>query len=238
MDVNRRNLLKGAGGIAGAGLLGGVGLLATTGSASASASGSITDPRSATSDDGEISYVAVQSTGRLNWDGFDTPAKFARIVNRVKYKRDGSVFKRYDINDTGKFELGTEWGQSGEETNLSGDHDPGQSGYVASDVDWGIAQSNRENSYNEGYGLPSTPAPTAPLYAGTDGTTKQTTVILEVEYRLYAADGSELTGQDGYPDRPTSTNSFVVTVENQKSTTSFGDSDAEGDTGDSAEVGV
>jgi hypothetical protein len=238
MDLDRRDILKGVGGIAGASAVGGIGLLATTGGASATAGGSISNPDAATSDDGEISYVAVQTTGRVNWDGFDRPAAEARTLTRVRYKRGGSVLNEYQIHDTGKFALDGEWGGDGETTELNGDHSPGQAGYIASDVDWGIAQQNRQNTYDGGYGLPNNPAPTAPFYADADGSTQETRVILEVEYRLYAGSGAELTGTDGYPDRPVSTSEFVVTVNNEASSTSFGDNDAEGDTQDGAEVGV
>lgn len=236
--MERRTILKAGGGIAAVGTIGGLGLLATTGGASATAGSQIDDPSAVTSDDGEISHVAIQTTGRVEWDGFDTAAKNARIISRVKYKRDGNVFENYTVHDTGKFSLTGSWGGSGEETHLAGDHEDGQSGYIASDVDWGIAQTNRQNDYNNGYGLPSNPAPTSPLYATSDGESVETRVIVESEYRLYDSSGSELTGQNGYPDRPEATEDFVVTVNNEESSTSFGRSDAEGDSTDDASVGV
>jgi len=53
------------------------------------------------------------------------------------------------------------------------------------------------------------------------------------------ADGEiALTGTSGYPDRPTFSEDFVVSVTNQSASTASGGADAEGDTGDSAEVGV
>lgn len=238
--MQRRDYVKTVGGIAGATALGGAALAASTGGATASAGGTIDDPQTAQSDDGRIEYVAVQTTGRLTWDGFDEAAKEARIMTYVTLMRDGSeVWGENLINDTGKFDLTQDdWGGSGEETSLGGDNEPGQSGHIASDVDWGIAQRDRENSYNDGYGLPSDPAPTEPFTADTDGDDRATKVVLRSVYILYGADGGELTGRDGYPDRPEASSSFVVTVENEQSTTSFGDEDAEGDTEDEAEVGV
>jgi hypothetical protein len=174
----------------------------------------------------------------VEWDGFDTPAKQARIINTVRYKRNGNVFAEYQIHDTGKFDLTGSWGGSGAETTLTGDHHPGQSGHIASDVDWGIAQRNRQNSYNSGYNLPNNPAPVQELFADADGSQTETRVILEAKYLLYDQSGAELTNTNGYPDRITTTSDFVVTVNNEESSTSTGDADGEGDTGDGATVGV
>jgi hypothetical protein len=237
MDFNpsRRQVLTGIGTTAAVGGLGAASLL---GGASATAGSSIADPTPVTSDDGEITYVAVQSTGRVSWDGFDTPARKARILSYVTLSRGGSELWSGEIHDTGKFDLTGEWGGSGEETYLNGDHHAGQSGHIASDVDWGICQRGRQNLYNGGYGLPSSPAPTDYFYADGDGSTKKTKVTLRTEYRLYNENGQELTGTSGYPDRPEGEASFVVTVNNEEATTTSGTTDAEGDSTDSATVGV
>lgn len=217
----------------------GAGVFATSQGAQATAGTNISNPSSVTSDDGEISSVTVQTTGRLEWDGFDTPAEEARIISDVSLQRNGSELNEYRIHDTGRFDLTTDsWGSSGEEISLSGDHEDGQSGYVASDVDWGILQEDRENTYRDGYGLPEDPAPTAPLYANTDGGQQQTKVVLKATYLLYGPDGSELTSQEGYPDRKQTSTSFVVTVNNEEATFDTGDQDGDGDTNDSAEVNV
>jgi len=242
-DVDRRTVLKSLGGAVGVGLVGGTGMMALSGGASATAGSSIDNPTAVSSDDGKITYVAVQTTGRLTWDGFDKAAKKARMKIWVKYKRDGSVFKDYYIHDTKKFDLTqSKWGSNGDETSLSGDHEAGQEGYIASDVDWGIAQKGRQHVYDnvhqDDYPLPNDPAKTQPLYATDDGSSKETRVILEAEYRLYDADGNELTNTEGYPDRPTHSSDFKVTVNNEASTTGAGDDDAQGDTDDTAEVGV
>lgn len=237
-DLDRRTVLQGLGATAATAAVGGLGAVSLTGGATATAGSSIADPDAVTSDDGKITYVAVQATGRLTWDGFDEPARYARITTRVRYKRDGSTLWSGTIHDTGKFDLSGSWGGAGEATSRTGDHEAGQAGYIASDIDWGIAQANRNNTYNDGYGLPNNPAPTDYLYADSDGATQKTRVVLESEYRLYASDGAELTGTSGYPDRPTHSSDFVVTVTNQAATTGTGDDDAEGDTSDSATVGV
>ncbi|MDT3437956.1 hypothetical protein [Haloarcula sp. 1CSR25-25] len=182
----------------------------------------------------------MQTTGRLNWDGFDKPAKSGRIINYVTLIQDGQeVWGENKIHDTGMFDLTqNDWAGDGEETSLKGDHEAGQEGHIASDVDWGIAQENRENNYNNGYGLPSDPAPTSPFTAGSDGSQRKTRVKLRALYILYDENGNELTGQSGYPDRPSTTSEFVVTVNNEESSTSFGDDDAQGDTDDTAGVEV
>lgn len=237
--MDRRDFVKTVGGIATASATGGAAFLAATGGASATAGGSIDNPSTATSDDGEISYVAVQSTGRLTWDGFDTPAARARIMTYVTLKQDGSaVWGEGLINDTGQFELTSSWGGDGEDVSLSGDHSAGQSGYIASDIDWGICQKNRENNYNDGYGLPTDPAPTAPFTAAADGSEESTKVVLRTVYLLFDSSGNELTGQSGYPARPESSTSFTVTVQNDQATTGFGGTDGDGDSGDDATVGV
>lgn len=235
IELGRRKVLGTVGGLA----IAGSGLAALTGGATATAGTSIEDPETAESDDGEISYVAVQTTGRLTWDGFDEPAKQARILTYVTLKQDGeAVWGENLINDTGQFELNSSWGGEGEDVSLTGDHEDGREGYIASDVDWGICQENRENNYNDGYGLPQNPAPTSPFTAGSDGEKESTRVVLRSVYMLFDENGNELTGQSGYPARPEASSDFVVTVQNEEATTGFGGKDGEGDSDDSAEVGV
>jgi hypothetical protein len=231
IDLNRRKVLGTVGGLA----LAGSGFAFWSGSASATAGSSIDNPQAVTTDDGEIRYVRTHTTGRLSWDGFDEPAKKGRILVAVALKRNGNVLTQKRIHDTGKFSLDGNWGGSGEETNLSGDHESGQSGYIASDADWDIIQSM---SYDDGSNIPQNPMSADTLYADSDGSQMKTRVILTATYLLYDANGSELTGSSGYPDRPSASSDFVVTVNNQGSSTSFGDKDGDGDTDDSAEVGA
>ena len=213
--MQRREFTKTAGSIVGASTLGGAALFSMSGGATATAGGTIDNPTAVTSDDGEITTIAVQSTGRLTWDGFDTPVGQARIMNYVELRRGGSTLWGENlIHDTGKFELTSSWGGSGEDVSLTGDHEPGQSGYIASDVDWGIAQKNRENNYNSGYPLPNNPAPVTDFSADDDGGQTKTKVVMRAVYLLFDENGNELTGKDGYPDRPESSTEFTVTVNN------------------------
>lgn len=246
IELDRRTVLGTVGGLA----VAGSGLAALTGGATASAGSDIDNPQAVKSDDGEITYVATQTTGRLTWDGFDTPAKQGRIMVYVTLQRDGNALWGENlIHDTGMFDLDSSWGGPGEDIGLEGDHEAGQEGYIASDADWGICQKDRQHYYDpseddniaedgNGYGLPENPAPVSHFTAGADGSSQKTGVVMRSVYMLFDKNGNELTGQDGYPDRPEAESHFIVTVNNEEATTGFGDSDGEGDTEDSASVGV
>lgn len=237
--LDRRTVLKGASAVGVLGV-GGAGLFASTQGATATAGGTIDDPDAVTSDDGRIKWVATRTTGRVTWDGFDDPVREFRILVSVELKRNGNTLWTGQIHDTGRIDAtqGESWGGDGEAIYLKGDYGEGRKGAIASDTDWGIVQRNRDNIYNNGYGLPNDPAPASYLYADGDGSTTKTKVVLKSQYRLYASDGSELTGSSGYPGRPEFSSSFVVTVNNQEATTGSTGADAEGDTKDEAEVGV
>lgn len=226
--------MKVAGATGAAATASGIGILATAGGATATAGSSIDNPDAVTTDDGEIQYVRTHTTGRLTWDGFDTPAKFGRIFVGIELHRNGNRLANKWIHDTGKFSLDGDWGGSGEETWLGGDHEAGQEGYIASDADWDIIQA----AGYDGGNFPNDPMGATELYADGDGSTQKTKVVLKAQYRLYDGSESELTGTSGYPDRPKSSSEFVVTVNNQQASTGFGGDDAEGDSEDSAEVGA
>lgn len=231
--MERRDVLKGLGVTAGAGVIGGAGIVASSDSAVATAGGQLNDT-SVKTDDGSVEYVATQTTGRVQWDGFDTAVRQAKIVNRVQYFRNGSKQKEYKINETNKFTPSDGVWQGGDGNGEQ--FESGTEGYIAADADWGIAQAGRQNSYDSGYGLPSDPAPTDPLEVDTDGDTKKTKVVLVSEYVLYAGSGAELTGRSEFPDRPVAKSSTVLTVTNEEATSSFGDDDAQNDSDDSAEA--
>jgi hypothetical protein len=237
--LSRRNAVRGIGALGTVGALGGVSALLSQG-ASATAGGEISDPNVFTSSDGTVDWVSIQVTGRLNWNGFDDPVGEFRILSDVELKRNGNTLWSGRINDTGKVDAtqGSDWGNSGEEIVLNGDYDEGRAGYIASDAGWGVVQRNRDNIYNNGYGLPENPAPAAPLYSNTDGSTVDTRIIVKSTYILYGKTGQELTGQSGYPERPQSSSSFVVSLNNESSSTNFGNSDAEGDTDNTVDVGI
>lgn len=231
--VHRRKVLQLAG-IAGASTLAaGGGIVLSTGEASATAGGDIDNPSVAQTDDGRIKWVVVQSTGRVNWDGFDKPATYGRILNGVELVRNGNTLFSGNINDTKKIDLTqSDWGSAGDKIVA------GQSGRIVSDVDWGICQRGRNNLYNNGYGLPQNPAPVDYFTADTDGGEQKTKVILTAQCRLYDSNRSELTGTAGYPSRPTFASEFVVTVANEEATIESGPEDAEGDSDDKVLIGT
>jgi hypothetical protein len=240
---SRRDVLKVIGGIGISTAVGGAALGLGSTEASATAGSTISDPAPVTTDDGRIKYVNTKTTGRVNWDGFDTPAQFGRILVRVELKRDGNVFTSKRIHDTGLFDLTQSgWGGDGEETSLSGDFEAGQEGYIASDANWDIIQSPEE--YNGGTSnsrgsFSNGPVSAEGLYADdSDGQTQRTRVILRSTYLLYDENQNELTGANGYPSRPKASSDFVVEVNNEEATTSFGGSDAQNDSDDSATVGT
>lgn len=250
-ELTRRRVIGGIGTTA---LLGSIGAAALTGGASATAGESLEDPETAVSDDGKITYVAVQSTGRVEWDGFDEPAKYGRIKVYVTLKdTEGTVVwgdvEDNLIHDTGTFSLTSSWGAEGEEISIGGDHKDGQEGYIASDSDWGICQKDRDHYYDPsesdnisddatGYALPADPAPVSDFNVDTDGDSKDTVVEMRSEYVLYDSNKTELTGRSAYPERPEATSEFTVTVENQATVSSFGGEDGDGDTDDNTSVGV
>lgn len=242
-------MLQGGAAATTASALGLGGFLLATNPASATAGGSISDPDAVMTDDGTVKWVAVLSTGRLNWTGFDESVEGARIVVDVELVQSDTVFTG-TIHDTGQFSFPDnpgDWGGGGDEA-VSG-----TTGHLASDSDWGIIQENGEHWYNpededtladgstvasagEGYPLPSDPVPSSYLTAHTDGGQQKTRVYLSATYALYDGSGSELTGASGYPDRPSSSSDFVVTVQNKESDVSFGDADAEGHKNDGAKA--
>lgn len=141
--MQRRDVIKTAGGIVFTSAVGGAALVAGTGGATASAGGSISDPQPATSDDGRIKWVATQTTGRVTWDGLDNPVNYFRILVDVELHQDGSQVWSGQIHDTGKTDAvdaaNNGWGNAGDEVVLSGDYGEGRAGYIASDADWGLS---------------------------------------------------------------------------------------------------
>lgn len=240
--MERRDYLKTAGGIGATGVAAGLGL-ATFASSGAAAAADLTidDPAAVESDDGSIEWVAVRAYLRTEWDGFDEDVHYARYIDEVTI-RPNDENHTYTIHETytedfddGKDPGGDGWGGDGEHYSAAG-----KEGHVRVDVDWGIAQKDRENVYNEGYGLPADPAPVTDLEAGDDGETKESTVVLTKRVRLYG-EGTNGEGTPNNPltgpnspwglDDPTASDSITVAVTNEEATAS---SEGEG----SAETGV
>lgn len=238
--MQRRDLLKTIGGIGATATVGGLGLTAMSGSAAAQSQLAISDPSAVTTDDGSIEWVAVTAYLRTEWDGFDEAVHYARYTDKVTI-RPNSENNTYTINQTLSDDLGSGKSQGG--SGWGGDSGPfggeyysgaGTEGFIHVDIDWGICQENRSNVYNSGYGLPSNPAPVDNLEADTDGATKQSTVRLIKEVRLYDANQNPLTGPNSpYGiDDPTASVDLTVSVTNQGATASDTNS------GGSSEIGT
>jgi len=208
-------------------------LLANTGPASATAQSSIEDTETVATDDGEIQCINTKTARRVSWDGFEKPVKYTQIFVGVELYQNGNQFATKWIHDTDIFSLTGTWSAPGEETSLGDDHEAKQSGYVASDADCDLIQAS---GYSSGSSFPDDPMPANRLYAGQDGKTGKTKVVLKSQYRLYDTNQNELTGASGYPDRPKASSSFVVTVNSQETTTRFGSGDSERDTSYNATV--
>lgn len=232
MNPSRRTVLTGIGTLA----AGGAGLAAFSGSGAAAESNiAVEDAPTVTTDDGTVEWVAVKLWVRTEWDGFDSDVHYVRYTDEVTIAPNGAD-ETYTINQTlsddldgGKSPGGEGWG--GDDGYHGGEHysDAGKAGYIHADVDWGIIQRNRENTYNQGYGLPNNPAPAETLFADDDGATNETLVRLDKQIRLYDADENPLTGPDGSQGvaDPSVSAEFVVTVENEAANTSnAGDGEA------------
>lgn len=203
--MERRSVLKGAAGVAGILGAGGV-ALQMTGSARATGGGSYGSV-SATTDDGEINYIAIYGQSKVTWDGFDTPATHFGIVNEARIENpNGSTVTNYQqINTTGKVALsqGSSWGGDGE--SLSGE---GTSGTVESDVGydnngdkdstqyWEVVAPNGDASdTNEGlnsYALPANPIQASQFPQVSDGSSQDYVLRLKATYTWYNenSDGS------------------------------------------------
>lgn len=235
--MSRRGVLKGLGATGATAAAGGAGLLAMSGGAVAS-SDTLVDDTSIETADGEVHWVAVDLSGEVSWSGFDEPVEKARIQSFVEILdgEDNSLWGSNLINDTQQFDLTGDWGDDEEV-------ETGRSGYIKTDADWGIVQKDRDHYYAQngesapdgnGYGLPQNPAPAHHLYVDEDGVTETYYVELTTVYMLFDANGNELTGTDGYPDRPESTGRFQVQVSNTSSTASI---DSDGGTVDAGATG-
>lgn len=217
--MQRRDVLKTAGGIAGVGAISGAGLVAFSGGARATAAqdfGSAT----ITSDDGTVEYVAVFGDSRVDWTGFEeTATQFTiDIDGRVKGETDwvnlyGSGAVSLDNDD---------WGNYDEETS-----DPGTSGYIETGIgldedgnhdptiDWHVVGSDPD-----GYGLPENSIDPAALEVDGDGDTNTFTVLIRSTYTWYDSGGNEVFSEEF-------TSTVDVTVENVPAEATASDGDGE-----------
>lgn len=211
--MERRNLLKAAGGIGVGTLAGGLGLTTLTGGAAATSNANYNDV-SVTSDDGTVEYVAIFGASRVEWDGFENDAAEVRIVNEARIPNEVGWTQ---LNNTGKEDLsqGANWGGDGEE--FSG---IGTSGYIESDIglrsngnhdpstDWHVVGTDPD-----GYGLPQNSLDPAALETDSDGNAKTFTLELRATYTWFTG-----TGNVEFEKSFTSALDVVVTNESRSAT--------------------
>lgn len=198
MQLERRSLLKGTGVSLASLAAAGIGLSSLTGGAVATG-GTNFGTTSLTSNDGTVEYVAIFGDSVVNWDGFDTPATQARIVNGASARKEsepqGSLISRQNLNDTGKFDLsqGDSWGGAGEKISTA---DDGREGTIETDVGYGSAGNKNEEVYWEivddgdseslnDYGLPQNPLPASPFEVNADGASQDYVITIYTRYEWY-----------------------------------------------------
>lgn len=210
--MERRNLLKAVGSIGTAATVGGAGFFAMTGGATATANANYGDV-TVTSDDGTVEYVAIYGSSTVTWDGFDSTAMEARIVNEAQIPGQVGWLQ---LNNTGRFALDNDsWG--GADENLSG---IGTSGTIETGIglrsngnhdpttDWHVVGSDPD-----GYGLPQNSIDPANLEVDADGDTGSFDVELRATYYWYDANGNKIF-------QKSFTSTVDVTVNNEPQTAS------------------
>lgn len=190
--MERRNYLKGVGGIVGAATIGGAALLFGSDGASATALQNF-GSASASSDDGSVEYVAIFGDSVVEWDGFDEPAVSFSILTEARVP--GQVGWT-ELNDTGEVALsqGDSWGNHDEK--LSGEGTSGTietgiglgtGGNHDSTTDWHVVGSDPD-----GYGLPQNSIDPSNLKNDSDGTTETFTIEIRSTYDWYDANNNDL----------------------------------------------
>lgn len=248
--VDRRTILKGAGGIAGLGIAG-IGASALTGSAVA-ANLNITDPSTVTTDDGQIQFVNVAIDHTAEWDGFDRPVDAVAYKDTITLRpnSDGITHTVYDntSNPVLLDEYSTQgsgsdgWGGPGEyvsDTGSEGEQHYREHGTVHATIDWNIIVDPRYASAKS-VETPYEIDGSSVLEPETDGESQSSTIKYEKTVHFYEEGTGEnsvttdiagtevipMTG-DGVEESVTSIGEFSLTVQNQANTqTGSGDGSA------------
>lgn len=226
-QLSRRNVVRGAtilGGLAVAG-----GMFLTQSDGAVAATFTIGDAAPETNDTGDLDYVRLEVTHRVEWDGFETEVERLRYVDRITVRPDDEN-ETAVVNDVRTAALADwsgdgdddGWGDAGEYT--SG---PGNAGYAASDLDYNIVgDPDAQDPADGGPREDEEPAPLLDLLESDgDGETTRSTVVYEREARLLDGGGDEV-------GRSTVSDDFQVIVTNEASETSAsgrGSTDAEGE---------
>lgn len=135
--MQRRDVLKTAGGIGVGTAIGGLGVIAFTGNATAAdANLEGIDPGAVTTDDGDITYVSYGGRLRFEWDGLDSEATHGeyQVYTRVQrndgswtsWADQGSAYGRLGDGSGGSYDEGETGGWGGDNDSNSG---PGTEGF-------------------------------------------------------------------------------------------------------------
>lgn len=223
--MERRTLLKTAGGIGATATIGSLGLFALSGSAAAGATGNMNyGDASVISDDGTVEYVAIYGDSEVTWDGFDEPAEEVAIVMEARFHGDDGWTELYTTGhrplddfggndevvtigdeDTDEATAGTIYSAIGLDSN--GEHDE--------TIDWHIVGDDPD-----GYGLPQESLDPANLSVDQDGSSDTFTLQIRTTYTWYDGSGSTIFTEDWTTD-------IEVEVTNEQSSASAGDGDGE-----------
>lgn len=215
--MERRDLLKTAGGIGVGTAVGGLGLFAMTGSAAAGDTNLVGfDADAVTTDDGSVQYIAFGGRLRFEWDGLDNDAThgYYNVETRI-WLGDGWSSWRSHGTDSG--ELGADWGGGNDYTDDTGTDGMFRFNYgdENGDTDYAIAGTGDDvidHSDNPGV---ENPYDTSHFEADEDGSTKETTVQYRMTCAVYDGDpnngGNRLIADHDVAD-------VVYTVSNREAT--------------------
>lgn len=217
--MQRRDLLKTAGGIGVAGVVGGLGTLAMTGSAvAADTTLEGVSPNAVTTDDGEIQYVSFGGRLRFEWDGLDAEATYGyyKTETRIWLGDDWSTWRSHG-SDYGQ--LGADWGGGNDYTEETGTEGKFQFkfGEEYGQQDYAIAGTG-ENVIDHTDGVEN-PYDISHFEADTDGGKKETGVQFRMTCAVYDGEpgngGSRLIDDSGIAD-------ITVVVNNREATATTG----------------
>lgn len=257
--MQRRDILKTAGGIGAATTAGGLGLLAMTGGAAAQ----IEDPApiSAETNDGEIEYVAFGGLFHFSWDGLDSTAQYGSYTVETRVMRDDGTWTAWanhgadsgplgdDTEDTASHDGDGEFEEGEKNTSATwgGDNDsnsgPTKDGYFQfkfgepyGQKDYAIAYDDPQELDTDGDGDDeahpvNNPWSTSRFNETDDGSKRKTQVEIRMTGRVYDADPNE-GGTELISENAKA--KMVVTIGNEQETADAS-GDLEGSVGTSEE---
>lgn len=142
--MNRREILKTAGGIGATAAVGGAGLLASSSGALAASGELDINGTSLANDDGDVTRIGVALTHEVTWDGFDIPVEAVAYQDYIqKVDGSGSVVVSHNIYDNTENPVLLEnWSGDGDSNGWGGADEytagPGTDSSVNADIDWTV----------------------------------------------------------------------------------------------------